>query len=468
MLFKKSSTLCNFDIFPKVLVEGKKATLNIVNLGGRPIFSCGESYDITISGLNGGNESFYPASADFSHIKAECNEKGGFSFEHTFKEEQEYRIRVSGQDTRGQNATITLSVYCIKDDLAGRYPLRGDLHMHTYLSDGNQSPETVAAVYRGYGYDFLAITDHHRYYPSLRAIKFYKNVPTEYTLIPGEEVHLPEINGQRADAHIVNFGGEYSINSLIEGVQTGEVGKDKKYRSIRDDCPDVMTQSEFSEKMLEKAKNINVPKNVDALPAAVFTWIFDEIRKADGLGIFAHPTWITGNTFHVPDALNDYFVENKLFDAFEVLGGESYFEQNGYQTIRYYEDKAKGFHYPIVGSTDSHCCYYYNENSQVCSTVVFSPKNERKAIIESIKSLYSTAVDTISEDFRVVGDIRLARYTCFLLKNYFPFHDELCFEEGRLMAQYANGTDSEKLDALKTLEAINGRIEKLRKKYFDF
>ena len=27
MKFKKSSTLCNFDIFPKVLTEGKKAVL---------------------------------------------------------------------------------------------------------------------------------------------------------------------------------------------------------------------------------------------------------------------------------------------------------------------------------------------------------------------------------------------------------------------------------------------------------
>lgn len=468
MKFKKSSTLCNFDIFPKVLTEGKKAVLNIVNLGSEPTFVPGEKYEITISGLEGGNINHYPASADFSYIEAICNEKGGFCFEHTFKTEQEYRVRVFGKNPEGQKADVTLSVYCVKDDLVGRYPFRGDLHMHTCFSDGDQMPETVAAVYRSYGYDFLAITDHHRYYPSLRAIEFYKDIPTEYTLVPGEEVHLPEINGQRADAHIVNFGGEYSINSLIEGIQTNEVGKDKKFRSVRDDCPEVMTQAEFSKKMLELAETVNVPENVDALPAAVFGWIFDEIRKADGLGIFAHPTWITGNTFHVPDALNDYFVKNKLFDAFEVLGGESYFEQNGYQTIRYYEDKAKGYHYPIVGSTDSHCCYYYNQKSQVCSTIVFSPENERKALINSIKDFYSTAVDTISDDFRVVGDMRLVRYSCFLLKNYFPFHDELCFEEGRLMAQYANGTEEEKKDVLKTLEVINGRVRKLREKYFDF
>ena len=66
MKFKKSSTLCNFDIFPKVLTEGKKAVLNIVNLGSEPTFVPGEKYEITISGLEGGNIKHYPASADFS------------------------------------------------------------------------------------------------------------------------------------------------------------------------------------------------------------------------------------------------------------------------------------------------------------------------------------------------------------------------------------------------------------------
>ena len=168
------------------------------------------------------------------------------------------------------------------------------------------------------------------------------------------------------------------------------------------------------------------------------------------------------------DALNDWLVENKIFDAFEVLGGENYFEQNGYQTVRYYEDKARGYKYPVVGSTDSHNCTPENRNAYICSTIVYSPENERKAIIDSIKNFRSVAVDTISKEFRIVGEMRYVRYGCFLLKNYFPIHDDACFEEGRMMKQAVYGTDEEKQAALAMLNLMNGRMKKMREKYFSF
>lgn len=166
-------------------------------------------------------------------------------------------------------------------------------------------------------------------------------------------------------------------------------------------------------------KKIDVPETVDPLVAATLKWTYDEIRNADGLAIFVHPTWITGNTFHDSDALNDWLVENKIFDAFEVLGGENYYEQNGYQTIRYYEDKARGYRYHVVGSTDTHNCTPENRNAYICSTIVFSLENERKALIDSIKNFRSVAVDTINKEFRIVGEMRYVRYACFLLKKLF-------------------------------------------------
>ena len=44
-------------------------------------------------------------------------------------------------------------------------------------------------------------------------------------------------------------------------------------------------------------------------------------------------------------------------------------------------------------------------------------------------------------------------------------HDELCFEEGRLMKQYVTGTEEEKEEAKAVLSVINGRVDRLRKKY---
>ena len=104
----------------------------------------------------------------------------------------------------------------------------------------------------------------------------------------------------------------------------------------------------------------------------------------------------------------------------------------------------------------------------MAATIIFSPENERRALIASVKDFYSVAVDTISKEFRLVGESRFIRYGCFLLKEYFPLHDELCFEEGRLMKQYATGTESEKAEALQMLRAIYGRVQRHREKYFAF
>jgi len=166
----------------------------------------------------------------------------------------------------------------------------------------------------------------------------------------------------------------------------------------------------------------------------------------------------------VPENLTDYMLRTHPFDAFEVLGGESYYEQNGLQTHKYYEILAKGYDkFPIVGSTDSHSSVN-NDNAYVASTMVFSPANERVAIIDSIKNFYSIAIDGISKEYRLVGDFRLAKYANFLLKNYFPLHDDLCYEEGRAMKDYACGVEGAK----ETLEFISGRVQKQREKYFAF
>ena len=39
---------------------------------------------------------------------------------------------------------------------------KGNTHTHTWWSDGNAPPESVAAWYRGRGYHFLVLSDHNR------------------------------------------------------------------------------------------------------------------------------------------------------------------------------------------------------------------------------------------------------------------------------------------------------------------
>ncbi|MBE5782270.1 MAG: hypothetical protein E7329_03020 [Clostridiales bacterium] len=464
MPFKPDDNLVNYDVYPKVFRCGKKTEFHIRPLGGRVEFVPGEKYNLVICALEQGSPEQFPCTADFKKFEITANEMGGFDFEHTFESEQQYFLRFLDQEGKRINQ---FPVYAVEDDLAARYPFIGDLHMHTNRSDGRQIPSVVAANYRRHGYDFMVISDHRRYWPSLEAIVAYKDVPLEFNIVPGEEVHMPPVGNMLNAVHIVNFGGEYSVNALTEGDAIAEKGTDPKYRSLYGECPDFMPKEEYDQMMRDLMAKADLPEGIDAYPAVCCKWIFDHIRKANGLGIFAHPTWIA-NVLHVPEKFTDYLMETQPFDAFEVLGGERYFEQNGYQTVRYYEDRAKGRRYPIVGSTDSHNSYESSPGSLICSTIIFAPENERKALIASVKDFYSVAVDTISPEFRLVGENRLVRYGCFLLKNYFPIHDAACIEEGRLMKLYATGTEDEKAEAKALLTAMHGRIGRLQKKYFAF
>ena len=97
-------------------------------------------------------------------------------------------------------------------------------------------------------------------------------------------------------------------------------------------------------------------------------------------------------------------------------------------------------------------------------TIVFAKENTRDEIVSAVKNFYNAAVQDIGEHLEVLGDLRMMKYAWFLLTNYFPLHDELCFEEGRLMKEYACG-DAEAGDELRR---ISGRTQKLREKYFMF
>ncbi len=441
--------LTNYDIYPKVFLCDTPIEVTIKPLGLHVEFN-GE-YTVQIRAFNEGNSQRYPERNNLVEYPVTPDEDGCIRFTHTYKDEQEHYVDIVKDGKR----IVRLSVYSLLSDMKGRYPFRGDLHMHTCRSDGRQAPAIVAAQYRKYGYDFLAITDHDSYYPSLEAINAYKDVPIEYNLVTGEEVHL---DGN--DVHIVNFGGKYSVNALMPGDHHIDVGDGKDLRSLDGNCPDVISVEEYKKQVNELAETLDIPEGIEKFTYAACVWIFNHIKKADGLGIFCHPYWLQ-NVLQVPETLTEYIMETQPFDAFEVLGGERYFEQNGFQTVRYYEDRAKGRKYPIVGSTDSHSCVH-NDGALVASTIVFAPENTREGIVYSIKDFYSVAVDSISTELRVVGEMRFVRYAAFLLREFFPLHDELCFEEGRLMKEYACGDK----DAAAALEFISGRMKKQREKYF--
>src|SRR5690606_14840755 len=127
---------------------------------------------------------------------------GSLTFEHAFSGEQAHIIRVFRlpiKDEGKDKPVGNFMVYSLHPDLFALRPYKGDFHAHTCESDGTESPAIVAANYRKNGFDFMAITDHRRWAPSIEAIKAFAGHPVDIRLFPGEEVHPPENH-----VHMVN------------------------------------------------------------------------------------------------------------------------------------------------------------------------------------------------------------------------------------------------------------------------
>lgn len=446
--------LYNYDIYPKVFPVGQPVDITIRGLGEHAKFS-GE-YRIVVLRLDADTSRGY-IGQNGTEYTVTAGADNTLRINFTAQVECEHFVRVfrPGEERR----MFQLSVYALNPDLACRIPLRGDLHMHTCRSDGHEDPATVCANYRKRGYDFLVITDHQRYYPSLEAQKAYENTPHYLNILPGEEVHLP-----LTSVHIVNAGGTFSVNGMLDTSKNFlEKGAALETRSLDGKAPDVIDAEAYKRQIEELAASdvcADCPEDVDKISYAVCCWAFDQIREGGGLAIFAHPYWIS-DMWNVPEAFSSYMMKKHPFDAFEVLGGENYYEQNGFQTALYYEEYRENRIHPIVGSTDTHGSTEHNRNSDICSTIVFAHENERTDILNSIRDKYSVAVDSISKEYRLVGEFRFQKYACFLMDNWFPIHDRIAAMDGELMREYYLG----EADAAE-LSNMKDKAEALMKKYF--
>lgn len=404
-----------FEVFPKLLPAGEAGTIHIRPLGWHCAFAQGEHYAVTVRPLLECDD--HNRDRLFDYIAAPDvtpDADGGITFTHRFDGEQEHYIRVYrlplSHEAKNEKL-VQLSVYSLLPDLYALKPLRGDLHVHTRCSDGHEAPAIVAANYRRAGFDFMSITDHRKYYPSLEAINAYKDIPTGLKIFKGEEVHAPGNH-----VHIINFAGEISANEAFEA------DEEKYMREV----------SEIESSLPE------LGAGVDRFVYASCKWVYDKIRQGGGLAIFAHPFW-RNDVYNVSEAMTRAQFKNRIFDAFELLNGMPQ-RTNNLQTAFWQQMRAEGIDVPIVGSSDSHGTI----NAQWfkwLSTIVFARSASREDICEAVMSHRSVAVEQFEGEYnRAFGDFRYVKYALFLLEDYFPIHDELCVEEGRLMKEAALGS----------------------------
>lgn len=343
-----------------------------------------------------------------------------------FEAEQEHVI---GLRRAGSEESITQArVYSVRGDLLQRTPLKGDLHIHSCRSDGREPPGEIPAWCRRIGLDFMAVTDHGLYQPSLEARDAFADVPVDLRILPGEEVHPPD-----NPAHIVNFGGQASVCALYAGAE------------------------KYHYEVSRLATDLPAPPSaVDGFQYASCLWCFDRIRDAGGLAVFCHPYWYYENQYTPPGSLTSHLLAERPFDAFELIGGfyRSEADSNTLQVARYHEERQTRGPMPVVGCSDAHGCttgdlfgWYY--------TIVFAQGCERAELIGSIRDLYSVAVEALPGGVpRAYGPFRLVKFALFLLREVFPRHDSLCEKEGDLMLAHVRGDR----EAAGRLAATSGRV----------
>lgn len=436
-----SNELYFYDIFPKVVPVNKPVDITIRSLSLHTRFD--SVAEIRVVPINGG--------VNFDgELHSVCSDGIELHFTHTFQSEQEYQIRIFSGSKQKQ---VTLTIYALAPDLMECSPLIGDFHAHSFKSDGQEGPDFVAARYREEGFDFTTITDHRRYQPSQYAKKAYENLNLDFKIYHGEEIHTPD-----NCIHLVNFASDSSVNAVC----------------LKEEEVDTWRNTEGKPEWFEAVAKLQaelptLPEGIDPFTHASCLLAIQKVRERNGMCILAHPHW-RWNVRNVPDVFTKYYLENSLVDAFEVIGGQTFYENNT-QLALYNELRAEGCKVPIVGSSDSHGTVNITAGNLPTAyrmfteekTMVFAKANSKEAIISAVKWLQSVAIEQYTgESCRIYGPYRMVQYASFLMLNFFPLQDKLCAEEGRLMREYINGSD----EARERLTQCGGQTAKLRSKYF--
>jgi hypothetical protein len=418
---KKS--LSHYKIIPKIVRSDARADFRIIPLYEKLRFGAGD-YTVTLHPVMQANQ------GKEQTISVSPESDGTLRFSADIGAEQEYNVYLRKSDGDKYVDIEIFNIYALNDDLYSLRPYKGDMHVHTYCSDGRDDPLYVVSSYRRVGFDFLALTDHRNYAPSVYAKDFYDKYNVDMALYHGEEVHPPENY-----VHMVNFGGSFSVNQLIAD------NKEKYYAEVREimktvtDYPDPTAENEIY--MYASCK-----------------WVFEKIREGGGISIFCHPYWRVWNGYYISDRLTDYILKKKDFTAYELIGGyrKHELDSNELQLAKYGDIRAQGYKLPIVGVSDSHGCDT-NDLMNWFGTIVFAKSPALDDIRQAITEQKSVAFETVKDETpRIHGEFRYVAYAYYLLREVFPIHDMYCSAEGALMYRLSIGDKT----AVPALDAVKG------------
>ena len=419
-----------YSIYPSVVPANEHAEMIIAPMERAFLLFEGEKYDITVISSDS-DEPSYKNPTSFKSLSAVAS-NGILKFSFTFESEQEHLVLLN----KGGKKLWEFKVYSLLPDLYGKLALKGDLHGHSYRSDGACDPSALAGHDREQGYDFFTLSDHNRAYPGDEIDEVYRGVDIDLVRIYGEEVHSPG-----SSVHIVRVGGNGSVA--------------ERY---------VHNREEYEREIEEYVVRVPdfVPE-VYKIRYAKAMWASDNIRGRGGLAIFPHPFWMPSEsrTNNVTGELARIFIKSGMFDAYELLGAMS--SDNINRSVAMWSDlRAEGIKIPVVGSSDVHVIDK-NRDFPNKFTICFAEHHDSDSILQAVRRGLCVAVEALGQgydrQYRAYGEYRLVSYAQFLLNNYFPKLCRIAEGQGIAMRRYCMGDAPA---ALVSLHAEQVRVFRLR------
>lgn len=418
-----------FSIYPKVYSAEKTERLTI--LLDKQYVQNNESVSVKIQGMEHygiEHSRMYRIDEEdrYPYLPMEKIGENAYALDYHFTHEQKYSVRIK---INGKALPYTAHVYAVKEDLVGLQPMKCDTHLHSCRSDGEGTPFEVGIAYRAAGYDFIAITDHHKMYPSVEGKEAFRKLTDKFFVIRAEEVH----NKDMGYFHVINLGGSFSVNEVIE-------------------AEDGYAESEVARLLADGS----FPDGTTPYICAYRTFISEQIRKGGGIAVMAHPFWDCYGEYNMPAADVFHLLRTGCYDAYELLAGcDNNNNGNNIQLALWQELLAEGVRVPVLGASDAHSTKDALSLFNKQFSIVFA-RCESDAL-SAIKDGRTVAVlRENDEDFLVFGSYRLTKYARFLLDEYFPAYVSLTEKHARAL----------ECGDMNEIKAAEAEIDKYKKKVF--
>lgn len=440
----------NYAVYPSVIPADIESDITIHPLGENVRFVPGVAYTVEVRSVETFCDNY--AELPWKWYNVVPNEDGNLIIRHRFDGEQRHVLKIirpeedlnatpyrdiTHRGKRHDNKEAVLYVYSLNSDLYGMRGFKGELHCHTYESDGIQDVAHTVGNYRSAGYDFLAITDHYITMSSEKAQAMPLLRATGMTALLGEECHVPT-----EQIHAVHVGGSASVNAYFRDNTEAATAEMER---IRDELG-------------------HLPTNINKADYAWRVWIARKAKELGGLAILAHPHWIWFDTYFMASAITQQLLKDGIYDALDIT------DQEADTTVALWSEmRAQGYTIPVVGCSDSHESDTFDCNKPVRGgyTLAFARTNSSEDLLDAIRHGRSVAVNAVGSHERVQGPYRYVKFARFLLDNYYPSFMRLCRVQGVLLADH--GADKAPSPALLSeVTTTQNRIDAFTENFYGY